>query len=100
MTTTLQFYTIMDKNKKAIACGSPRNRSMRLLENLNSNKTRILLYRSEKQAISAFSGGLGFYDETNDGSRNVTYLRSMYPKMKEYEEICIPVRVDITIYDE
>ena len=102
MDTEIEFYVIMDKKKKAIACGSPRNRSMRLVENLNTKKTRVLLYRSKKQAISAFSGGLGFYDETHDmpGNPSHTYIRSTYPHLHHYESICIPVKVKLVIEDE
>ena len=102
MVTEIEFYVIMDKKKKAIACGSPRNRSMRLVENLNTKKTRVLLYRSEKQAISAFSGGLGFYDETYDrpDEPSHSYIRSTYPNLHHYESICIPVKVKLVIEDE
>ena len=86
----LEFFVIMDKDKKAIACGSPRNRSMRTLESVQRKPVRILMYGTEGRARSAYSDGLGFYDET-DG-----YLRDKYPNMKDYESVCIPVKVTIT----
>ena len=89
----LEFWVIMDKHKKAIACGSPRNRSMRTVESLKDHPMRILMYGTEKRALSAFSGGLGFYDET-DG-----YIKEAYGvdgwKLPKYSAICIPVKVKL-----
>lgn len=95
----ITMWTIMDKNKKAIACGSPRNRSMRLVESLDTNKVRIILYGTKGRAVSAFSGNLGFYDET-DG-----YIKTNYPDPDRswshlpYEQICTPVKVILEIDD-
>lgn len=100
-TNNLEMWVIMDKGKKAIACGSPRNRSMRMVESLKDNPMRILMYGTEKRALAAFSGGLGFYDET-DG-----YLASTYGDNSgghkwfhgKYEKMCIPVKVSMA-FDE
>ena len=95
----IDLWVIMDKNKKAIACGSPRNRSMRMVESLKDSPMRILMYGTEKRALAAFSGGLGFYDETGDylrktyGDKNSVWLK------KSYSSICIPVKVGL-VFDE
>ena len=96
----IDLWVIMDKHKKAIACGSPRNRSLRTVESLKNNPMRILMYGTEKRALAAFSGGLGFYDET-DG-----YLVSTYGSHSDskyfhgnYSKICIPVKVSL-VFDE
>lgn len=93
----LDLWVIMDKNKKAIACGSPRNRSMRLVESLEDHPMRVLMYGTKARALNACSGGLGFYDET-DG-----YLSKTYGGDKwfhgSYEKICIAVKVSM-VFDE
>lgn len=97
----IELWVIMDKDKKAIACGSPRNRSMRTVESLKDNPMRILMYGTEKRAMAAFSGGLGFYDET-DGYLAKTYP-GMYPGQKwfhgDYDKVCIPVKVRLEFGD-
>lgn len=97
----IELWVIMDKSKKAIACGSPRNRSMRLLSEIEKNTSRILLYGTEGRARAGFSGGMGFFDETYNTGKNPhpTYLRKTYGDFKDYEEICIPVRVRMVIDD-
>ena len=101
MNNEIEFWVIMDKEKKAIACGSPRNRSMRLLAD-KSKITRVLLYGTKSKAISGFSGGNGFYDETyQEGPEpHPTYLRKTYGDFREYEDICIPVKVRMIIDEE
>lgn len=93
----LESWVIMDKGKKAIACGSPRDRQMRLIESLKSKPVRILMYGTRSKALEAFSGGLGFYDYT-DG-----YLKQTYPtdgwRLQDYQDICIPVKVKL-VFDE
>lgn len=102
----------MDKNKKAIACGVPRNREMKLFENCNS---RILTYQSKRKAEAGFKVS-GFYDVTGrtgeytDGD-NPTYLDITYGKKEfrkgqygtythyewDYKDICVAVEAQITI---
>lgn len=99
----IEFWVIMDKSKKAIACGSPRNRSMRMVELLDTKKTRVLLYSTRNRAVAGYSDGLGFYDETwGTGKRDYkipTYLRTTYPEFIRYDEICIPVKAKL-VFDE
>jgi hypothetical protein len=103
----ITLWAIMDKKKKAIACGSPRNRSMRLLSTLIDEPSRIILYGTEGRAKAGFSNGNGFYDETwddgnGDDKYTNTYLKKTYVKgddnwIRSYEKICIPVRVRMVI---
>lgn len=99
MANDIEYWVIMDKGKQAIACGTPRNRSMRMLHTLDKNAIRVLLYGSRKKALAGFSGGLGFYDQTyKEGNEpHPTYIAQTYPDAKDYEDICIPVRVRLVI---
>ena len=45
-------YVIMSKDRKWIACGTPRNRELRLIEDLGN--IRILTYKSKGVAESGF----------------------------------------------
>jgi hypothetical protein len=93
----IEFWVIMDKSKKAIACGSPRNRSMKMMG--GGKITRVLLYGSKSKAIAGFSGGNGFYDETYQAGDepHPTYLRKTYGNFGRYENVCIPVKVRMVI---
>ena len=103
----------MDKAKRAIACGSPRDRRMVLVENLDTG--RILTYNSEKKATSVFTVS-GFWDETYEKlgknrydheDEEPTYLNKTYGKLDkghwrgwsnpDYPEMCIPVKATITV---
>lgn len=97
----IEFWVIMDKSKKAIACGSLRNRSMRMVESLDTKKTRVLLYSTEGRARAGFSDGNGFFDETYGKGENLhpTYLCSEYGEFRFYDRICIPVKVRL-VFDE
>lgn len=107
-------WVIMDKNKKAIACGVPRNREMKMFEDCNS---RILTYQSEKKAIAGFTSS-GFYDQTTKVTDDKTYWgpsyldktygkpvksKSPYDNKEyiryewDYKDICIAVKADIII---
>lgn len=106
-------WVIMDKNRKAIACGVPRNREMKMFEDCNS---RILTYQSEKKAIAGFTSS-GFYDRTakqldDDPYWGESYLDKTYGtpvrfkgydgKMHtryewDYKEICVAVKAQIII---
>lgn len=99
----LEFWAVMDKHKKAIACGSPRNRSMRMIESLKDHPIRILMYGTEKRTLSAFGSGLGFYDETNGYLASTYKDKTRFSDSKyfhgDYGEICIPVKVSLE-FDE
>lgn len=104
-------WVIMDKNRKAIACGVPRNREMKMFENCNS---RILTYQSEKKAIAGFTTS-GFYDLTSSTGSwtddGATYLDKTYGKKEtregqygkydhyewDYKDVCIAVKAQIII---
>lgn len=106
-------WVIMDKHKKAIACGVPRNREMKMFEDCNS---RILTYQSEKKAIAGFTSS-GFYDrtkreDTGDEHWGRSYLDETYGEPVEfigydkkkhtryewnYKDICVAVKAEIII---
>lgn len=112
-------WIIMDKTRKAIACGSPRDRRMVLIKNLDTG--RILTYQTEARARAGFKTS-GFWDETweempksrwqHNDEENPTYLNITYGELKDssgqygkfkywsnpsYEEMCIPVKAIITV---
>lgn len=115
MKVVQEVWVIMDKKKKAIACGVPRNREMKMFEDCNS---RILTYQSEAKARAGFKVS-GFYDRTRkagEGYQDQSYLDKTYGKPvvfvsswdnKErtryewrYEDVCIPVKAKIVIETE
>lgn len=87
MKVSKEVWVIMDKSRKVIACGVPRNRSLRFVD--EALNTRILTYQSEKKAIAGFTLS-GFYDETYDEASLVdgvkdywgTYLKRNYGQKK------------------
>lgn len=68
-----EVWVIMDKERKMIACGVPRNRQIRKIE--DAMKTRILTYQSEKKAINGFtlSGFYGSGGELEPVKVSITY---------------------------
>jgi hypothetical protein len=93
----IDLWVIMDKEKKAIACGSPRNRQMIMLSDLGN--IRILTYGSQKRTESAYRD-CGFYDETKG------YLKEKYgePLASDpnhikipYEKCCMAVKAKLVI---
>ena len=84
----MEFWVIMDKGKKAIAVGSPRNRAMRLLSSLEKPTIRVMLYGTKSKADAGFKG-VGFYDQTKG------YLRDTYGDFRQYDDICVAVPVKL-----
>lgn len=73
-------WIIMDRERKVIAVGVPRNRQLVMLD--SGFKTRILFYSSQKMAENAFSRA-GFYDHTTGD-----YFRKTYRITDNYFDRC------------
>lgn len=100
MKLTKKVWVIMDKERKAIACGVPRNRSMRMLD--KALDTRILTYQSKGKAEAGFKVS-GFYDETERTDKDdywSTYLRNTYGEKVSKEHVNGDVQEYIKMPDE
>ncbi len=87
----MDFWVIMDKSKKTIAVGSPRNRELRLLS--DAKNVRVMIYGSKAKAESGFKDS-GFYAFGEAG----VYLKKTYGDLQwKYEDICIAVPAKLVI---
>lgn len=87
-------WVIMDKNRKVIAKGSPRNRHLVFLDD-KKDKKRFLTYTSEAIARVAYENS-GFYFKTGTSYFENTYGIEVnsYESIKPYLE---PVKMTITM---
>ncbi len=87
----MDFWVIMDKTKKVIAVGSPRNRELRVLE--EAKNVRVMIYGSKAKAESGFKDS-GFYAF----GKAASYLQETYGLgRRNFEDICIAVPAKLVI---
>ncbi len=73
MKITRKVWLIMDRNRKIIAKGVPRNRRLFMVDDPEGT-TRVLTYDTKRRAESCFKNGLWFYSTTDVSA----YLQKTY----------------------
>jgi hypothetical protein len=76
----IRTWIIVDKHRKVVACGSPRNRELCLIDGL---KKRIMTYGTRGKAMSGITMS-GFYDFED-------YIEKTYGKRAKCEDYLEPV---------
>jgi hypothetical protein len=71
-------WVIMDKKRKVIGMGTPRNRELKFFDSIKGSN-RILTYKSKRMAEAGFKSS-GFYDHTGD------YLEKEYDYGAQWED--------------